>query len=181
MAEAEEASGETGGETSPPKPKISLQAILLLANAVLLLVAVGTAVYTRLLFKRPAISESEEYKKRIEEAKNPPLPAEKAILTFDPLTVNIAMTSGKAHYASLSFAIECKNNEACEVVKKRKPQFLDIVVQTLAKKQITEINTVHGRLFLKSELLKQFNKVMDTSQFGHSPITDLYISDLTLQ
>src|SRR4051812_33141471 len=85
--------GDAGGGAPPAPTKMrDPQTLLVLANTLLVIVALGVLVYTKLLFERPPIVEEKELVKAQEAAKGPVEPAEKLIVPFDQLMVNIAMT-----------------------------------------------------------------------------------------
>src|SRR4051794_37447146 len=97
--------------------------LLALVNTLAVLAAVGTLYYTKILFKRPAITEETE-RKRLEEAhtkKNLTEATAPGMVTFDSVTVNIETNpaqpaptdeegpgaiKGKLHYVTLAFSVE---------------------------------------------------------------------------
>ena len=172
MAEAE----EKGAEEAAPKKKLDLQTILVMANTLMVLAALGATVYTKLLYKKPPIVEEEEIQKKIAEIKSPEPTAEKIIVPFDQLLINIAMTSGKAHYATIALAIECRSEEVAEIAKVKKALLIDKLIALVGKRQMTELNTIQGKLLLKTELMREFSAL--TKPAG---ITDLYFSTFILQ
>ncbi|HRK02222.1 MAG TPA: flagellar basal body-associated FliL family protein, partial [Oligoflexia bacterium] len=133
-------------------------------------------VYTKLLFKRPVITEESELQKKLEESHRPLVPEQKPTVDFEQLMVNIAMTSGKAHYATIAWAVECRDDEVKRMVEEKKDLFVDRVISTLGKRQITELNTIQGKLLLKTELMGKFNEL--TKPAG---ITDIYFNTFILQ
>lgn len=174
MAAEEAEAGAEGGEA--PKKKLDTQTLLVLGNTVLVLAALGTLAYTKLLYQRPVIDEPTELAKKQEELKTAPEPTERPLVTFDQMTVNIAMTSGKTHYATVAIAVECRDSEAMAKINAKKAELTDKVIAALGKKQITEINTIQGKLMLKSELIRRFNEVT-----APGAVTDLYFSAFILQ
>lgn len=171
---AEEAGAEEGAEV--PKKKLNPQLLLILGNTVMVLAALGATAYTKLLYKKPTITEPIELEKKQEELKKAPDPNERPLISFDQLSVNIAMTSGKAHYATLAFAIEGRDDEAAAVIKAKKDMITDKVIGALAKRQMTELSTIQGRLLLKSELIRTFNEMTAPGM-----VTDMYFSAFVLQ
>ena len=174
MAAEEAESSEE--KASAPKRKLDSQTLLVLANGLLVLAALGAAVYTKILYKKPVIEEAVELKKKQEELKTTPPPTERPLLTFEDLTINIATTSGKAHYATIGFAVECRDDEALRGAKAKKALLTDKLISSLGKRQITELNTIQGKLLLKSELIRSFNEVLSPGE-----VTDLYFSNFILQ
>ncbi len=138
-------------------------------------------VYVKMVFKRPPIEESAEMQKKVEELKEPPPVLERVNYAFEKITVNIATTSGKSHYATLEFTVECADEATQALVKGRKAQYIDEVIAALAKKQITELNTIQGKLILKTELLKRFNELSQNERNKPPKITDMFFSSFILQ
>jgi flagellar basal body-associated protein FliL len=175
--EAEEASGGegAGGGHGPSKTR-DPQTMLVLANTVFVLGALGVLVYTKLLFERPAIVEEAELQKRQDELKAPPTAEDKSIITFEQMIVNTAMTSGKAHYATVAFSVEARDEEIAAGVRHKKAIFVDKVIAALGRRQLSELNTIQGKLLLKTELLREFNALTEPAG-----IHDVYFSTFILQ
>lgn len=173
---AAEEAGAEGGAPEAPKRKLDKQTMLVLVNTLLVLAALGTLAYTKLLYKKPAITEHVELEKKQEEIKAAPEPSERPLVKFDQMTINIAMTSGKAHYATVAFAIECRDEPACAAATEKKAILTDKLIAALGRRQITELNTIQGKLLLKSELVRRFNEALSPGA-----VTDLYFSSFILQ
>jgi flagellar FliL protein len=174
---AEEKKDDSGAAEAAPKKKPPLALLLLIGNTVLSLVAAGVFVYTKVLYKKPKITEEEELSKKSSEVIKPKLVQEKSIVSLDSMSVNIATTSGKSHYATLQVGIECTDSEAAGLVSAKKALFIDKIIVVMAKKQLTELNTIQGKLLLKSILLREFNSLLDTP----GAITNIYFPNYILQ
>jgi flagellar basal body-associated protein FliL len=112
-AEATDSAPETN--TGPKESKLPL--LVSLINTVAILAAVGLLAYTKLVFKRPKITEETE-RASIEKmkAEKPSKPMTPATIVFDPTTINISSSpeapkpqdgtqtqlGGKLHYAWVS-------------------------------------------------------------------------------
>ena len=169
--------GHDGG--APAKPKIKLpdtQTLLVLVNSILVLAALGTMVWTKLIYQAPVIVEETEMKHVVEATKKPEEPTEHAIVNFDQIIVNIAMTSGKAHYATVTFAVECRDAGVAGIVKVKKAMFIDRLIAALGHRQLTELNTIQGKLLLKTELMREFNTLAPVGG-----ITDMFFATFVLQ
>lgn len=178
MAAAEEPEEK---EAPKPKAKLELQTIIVLANGIFLLAGLGFMVFTKLMLKKPEIVESVELKKKQDEAKKPLEVVEKPIVIFDQMIINIAMTSGKAHYATIAFSIETRDPTALDLIQKRKPMFTDMMISTLGKKQLTELNTIQGKLLFKTQMIKDYNKVLTQAGSKLGGVMDMYFSTFILQ
>lgn len=164
-----------GAPPSGPKSKPNLQTILVLANTVLVLVAVGATVYTKLLYERPAIVEEVELQKKVEEIKEPEAPPERGVVKFDNMMINLLPTKGVTYYVSMTFAVETRDAEATSIVKAKKALFVDKVINLLGKRQATDLNTIQGKLMLKTELIREFNTIAPPGG-----IVDFYFTDFTV-
>lgn len=181
---AEEQTGGEGEAAAPAKPKFKLPPmgmLLAVINTVFVLIALSTVVYTKMLYKRPTIDEDVEFKKMADAAKLPEAGSEKALFNFDQMTVNIAQTSGKAHFVTIAFSVECRDSETASAVKQLKSQLTDKVIASLAKRQITELNTIQGKLLLKTELMRVFNEILNGSAKIPAGITDIFFANFILQ
>ncbi len=177
MAEEKEAGGDAAGaDAAPPKAPMGKDTLLALVGAVVTLLALGATVYTKLLWKKPTIVEEKELAKKEEELKTPAEPEQSHVVNFDQMVINIAMTSGKAHYATVAFSVECKDAATATAVKAKSAVLTDKMIAALSKKQLTELNTIQGKLLLKSALLREYNELM-----GPTAITDIYFSTFILQ
>lgn len=174
MAEPEE--GAEGGEAKPARKLPDTQTLLVLINTLLVIAALGALVYTKLIYQKPAIVEETEIKRKLEESKKPPEFIERPVITFDQMTINIAMTSGKAHYATLALALECRDQDAGALVKAKKAVITDKLIASLGHRQVTELNTIQGKLLLKTELMREFNALIQSDA-----ITDVFFPAFVVQ
>lgn len=147
--------------------------ILALVNSVAILAAMGMIVYTKLIFKRPVITESTERTRLANLRASPVPPATRVLLSFDPVTINIASTpnqpkpadgsvqqiEGKLHYATVGFAIEIRDSKLKEMVEEMKSQISDLLLTTVGRKSFQELKNVQGRYVLKSQILEGTNQL----------------------
>lgn len=179
-----EAEGEEGEEAAKPakrRIRIDPKVVLPLLNTALVLAAAGTLTYTKLLYKKPVISEYDELAKQKEELKKPEKPIEKSLVNFEQMTINIAPTSGKAHFATIKFSIEVRDADASKAATLLKDAMTDKLIASLAKKQLSELNTIQGKLLLKAELLREFNALLSAAAQISAGVTDVYFSAFILQ
>src|SRR3989344_2615721 len=102
MAAKEEAAAEAPA-AAPKGSKMPKGPLLIaLINTLAVLGAMGMFVYTRMIYKRPQITESAERQKIEDGAKMPKLASIPGVIHFDPITVNIKPTEGKTHYAAMA-------------------------------------------------------------------------------
>ncbi|MCM0607036.1 MAG: flagellar basal body-associated FliL family protein [Xanthomonadaceae bacterium] len=146
--------------------------ILALVNTLVVLGALGTVVYTKVLYKRAPITESAERVKlessiqagsklgKTESSLN------LGIVTFDPINATISPDPGlpgesnRVRYANINFSLEIKDNRKAEKVTNIKVQFLDSLLNILGKKRFGDLTTVQGRYVLRSEMISAANKLL---------------------
>jgi len=151
-AAADSASG--GGLAS------KLPLLLALLNTVALLGALGVFAYTKLLFKRPAITEQSE-RERLAEIHASPLPAaQPALVDFAKVTINLSSPTPKQHYVTLAFAVELRDERWKGTLEMLKPHVMDRILSMLGKKLPSELTTVQGRYVLRTQILEHANELM---------------------
>ncbi|MBU6154192.1 MAG: flagellar basal body-associated FliL family protein [Bdellovibrionales bacterium] len=157
--------------------------ILGLVNTVAIAAVLGLFVYTKLIFKRPPITEEKE-RVRIEKTESS-VPtrdrSQRVLMSLDPITVNLDAYQGgdgkpKTHYASVSLSLELRSEGDRKKVEEAKPAILDHVIQNLSKRKFQDLNQVQGRYVFKSQVID------DTNAYLKAPIvTEVYLLDLLLQ
>lgn len=165
---AAESSADLADGPAPSK----LPMILAIVNSVALLAAAGTAVYTKVLFKRPAITEPDERARLAADAKNHDLTARAPeTVVFESMTINIAPSagesaeasgdptpqSGKVHYLTIALSVVLPDAARKPDFENLRPLILDKFLSTLGRKQFHELNSIQGRYLLRTELLEAIN------------------------
>lgn len=181
--EIEEVSGKDGegGSKSKSGKKLSLEMILVLANTLGVIAALGTFVYTKVLYEKPPIIETDELEKKKEELKTPAIPQEKEIVKFDQIQmINIAMSEGKSHFATVHISVECRDSSIAGLIQAKKTILIDKFISLIGKKHFRELNSIQGKLIFKNELIREFTVLLGP-EVGAAPITDLFFSDFILK
>lgn len=157
--------------------------ILGLLNTVAIAAVLGLFVYTKLLFKRPPITESKERAKITKKAEAPvAVDRTKTVMVpLDPVTVNLDTYTGadgkpKTHIVSMNLALEIVNEKAREKVDSSKPAILDRIIQNLGKRKFEELNQVQGRYVFKSQVID------DANEYLKAPVVvEVFMTDFLLQ
>ncbi len=162
---------------------IQLAMILALVNTLAALGALGALVYTRMMFKRPPITEHAERQKLAEKYQGPPKESDLEIIPFKQITANIASVpaepgkpEGKLHYATIGYALEVRNLEESYAIENVKTQFNDALLQLLGKKNYSDLTSVHGRFLLRSEIIQLANRLIEKPI-----ITNVYFTHFIVQ
>jgi flagellar basal body-associated protein FliL len=174
-----------------------MQLLLPLLNTVAILAVIGTLVYTRILFKRPSITEADE-RARIAQStvtslqQNAPTPGN---MTFDPVTVNIESNpghprpadderqiQGKMHYANIGFALELRDISTKDRLEPLRPLILDKVLAIVGRKSFQELTTVQGRYVVKTEILDATNEIAIRELKSRDvPVMNVYFNRFIVQ
>lgn len=165
---AEEKKAEEAAPAGPSKTPM----ILALVNTLAIMGALFAVVYTKVLYKRPAITENSERlrldsaleagqkKRKVDTALN------LGTVHFDPITANIAPDPGspgesaRVRYANINFSLEIKDAKKADKVEAIKIPFLDALLSVLGKKKFEDLTTVQGRYVLRSEMISTINKLL---------------------
>jgi flagellar basal body-associated protein FliL len=176
----------------PPKGPL----LLALANTLAILAALGALVYTRLLYKRPAITESSERARLEASRKTAPAPAmTPGLIPFDPLTANIepvppqlqgtpgtaeGRIQGKLHYCTLGFSLEVRDIGRSEAIDRIKPVLIDRLLSMLGRKAYYELSTVQGRYLLRQQIVGLVNDLL--AERKEAPLaTDVFFTQFVVQ
>lgn len=169
---------EEKAAAAPSAPGPSKGPLLLaLVNTLAVLGAAGTLYYTKMVFKRPVITEESE-RKRLEDAhvKNTVSEATASgTVAFEPVTVNIepypaqptpvgdeegpAAVKGKLHYATVAFSVEVVDAGQKAAIDEVRPVIMDQLLTLLAHKPIHELTTVQGRYVLRTQIMEMVNRL----------------------
>ncbi len=195
--EAKTAAPGLPGEGLPQAPS-KLPLVLALVNTLAVAGAVGALAYTRLMFKRPAITESGERRKIEAKLEKPAAPTKVAFVTFDTFTVNIKATpdrpaagegaqqvKGKLHYVTLGYALEIRDEDRAYQITNNKAKIMDKVLHLLGTKAFHELNSVQGRYVLRSEILDLANAIVTETGQGNEEkkllVTNVLLNNFTVQ
>jgi flagellar basal body-associated protein FliL len=156
--------------------------IIGLLNTLAVAAVLGLFVYTKMIYKHPAITETQERKKLIAggtQAAN--IVLKKAVVGIDPITANLdPYVDGdgkqKIHYVSLTMSVEIRDEKELAKFEGIKPVFMDRVLQTLSKKKYEELNQVQGRYVFRSQIIDAANEFIGTPL-----VTEIYFSEFLLQ
>ena len=154
--------------------------ILAALNTVVVLAVLGLFVYTKLIFKRPAITEDKERAKLQATKPAKPLAKDKTLITLDPITANLDPFTEdgkqKVHYISMSISIEIRDENDQGVFEDSKPIIMDKILSILSKKKFEDLNQVQGRYIFRSQIIDAANEYLGTPL-----VTEVYFSDFLLQ
>jgi flagellar basal body-associated protein FliL len=160
-----------------------LPLILGLLNTVAIGAVLGLFVYTKVLYKRPPITEEQERARLAGKARTSVVSpeAKRALVKLDPVTVNLDPFTGpdgksKVHYAAITLTVEIRDEKEVERFNSAKAVVMDKVIQGLSKKKFEDLNQVQGRYVFRSQIIDSAN------QFFKGPlVTEIYFSDFLLQ
>jgi flagellar basal body-associated protein FliL len=193
----ETAHAEQDGNASS---KLSLSLLLGVLNTVLVLAAMGTLTYTRLIFKRPQITEEGERDRLVTMQTDAKPALTSGYVSFEPTTVNISSSPpqakaadgtqsqilGKLHYATIGFSMELKDISRKDDIEALRPLIMDQFLALVGRKQFHELTSVEGRYILRTQLIEVANsmaaKRLKESQADTGPlVVNLYFNQFLVQ
>lgn len=198
MAEDQTDSASPAPETAAPSEggggsKLGL--VLTLVNTLALTGVLGLAVYTKLLYKRPPVTEeaSREEIEKAEAKKSAPLTGQKSLVKFEPIQANLkpsqigpTVPGGpppqyKPHFLTMAIAMELQDSSFEPQVKEATPKFLDTLLQVLGQTTVDELATVQGRFILRSRMTGIMNELVMKAKDESPVVTNVYFSDFVVQ
>lgn len=157
--------------------------ILGLVNTVAIMAVLGLFVYTKMIYKRPAITESKERARMESQAHKEAVlrSAKRGLITLEPMTANLdpyTDTDGKqkTHYVSLTLSVEVRDEKEIPKFEFIKPVIQDQIIQSLGKKTFADLNQVQGRYLFRSLIIDATNAYLK-----EPVVTEVYFSDFLLQ
>jgi flagellar basal body-associated protein FliL len=155
--------------------------ILAILNTVAIAAVLGLFVYTKLVYKRPSITEKKERARLAVQKPVSQENAKKVTLVLDPITANLDPyidTDGKSkvHYVNLVMAVEIRDESEVEKFKAAQPVVLDKVLTHLGKKKFEDLNQVQGRYVFRSQIIDAANEYL-----GAAVVTEVYFTEFLLQ
>lgn len=163
--------------TASSGKKFDLMTIVLLVSSLATIAAAGAVLYTKILFKKQKITESQELTKiQDQEPGEGGEETDGPLVQIDEMRVNIASPDGGNHFAFFSVTAECSSAEAASQFAARKDQLVDRLISLFNRKKAADINHVQGRLIMKEEILKEFNAVL-----GDGAVRDIYFPTFMVQ
>jgi flagellar basal body-associated protein FliL len=157
--------------------------ILGLVNTLVIAGVLGLFVYTKMIYKRPPITEAQQRKRlsstqqKVEVVHN----QKKGIVPLDAITANLDPYTGpdgkqKLHYVSVSLSVEIRDEKEVHKFEEIKPIVLDQILQQLGKKKFEDLNQVQGRYLFRSAIIDATNAYLK-----EPVITEVYFTDFLLQ
>jgi flagellar basal body-associated protein FliL len=191
---AEKKEGTTKGGGGGLKDKLPL--LLALLNTLTILGVVGLAVYTKILYQKPKVTEAAE-RARLKAVASAPKPVPvPAMVEFPQLTINIAPTltpaatgegapgasKPKMHYLTMAFMLKIRDDSLKTKVEELRPRIMDKMLAILSRKQVQELSTVQGRWLLRSQFLEITNDLLKQDlKSTEAHATDLYFTQFIVQ
>jgi flagellar FliL protein len=157
--------------------------ILTLVNTLAIAAVLGLFVYAKVIYKRPAITESKERARLESKAHQEEVlhSSKRGLITLNPMTANLdpyTDTDGqkKVHYVSLTLSIEVRDEKEIPKFEDIKPVIQDQIIQQLGKRTFQDLNQVQGRYLFRSLIIDATNAYLK-----EPVVTEVYFSDFLLQ
>jgi flagellar basal body-associated protein FliL len=156
--------------------------VLLLINVLATALAGGTLFYTKVLYKRPEITEQKERKKLVEKKeKKKNLETERGIIVFDPISINLKPEEGVLHYVNFKMVLEIFDASQRDLLVTLKPLILDGVIDHIGRLSYSDLVTVQGRFVLKNKIIDLANKAASERKISEVAFSDVYFESFLIQ
>ena len=189
-----EAPAAEGGKESAPKKPLNVPLIIAGVNTLAVLAVLGLAVYVKLIYKRPAITEAQE-RARIEAevASQPKVEFVKTTIKLDPIQVNLKptvvgiQTPGgpppqlKPHFLNMLVVMEIADQSFEPKIRDRMPKFMDQLLRDLGNSTQDELTSVQGRFILRSKLIGLMNELVRNKPTDPPVVTNAWFTDFIVQ
>lgn len=185
---AQKPPAEAEAISAPVVPKESILKtipIIPILNTLTILGSFGFLYYTKLVFKKPVITEEGERAKLASLFEKAPKGPTVGMIDFETMTVNLgSQDQGKLHYVTLGISMEIRDRDQQDLISAIRPRILDYIVATLGKKQFHELTTVQGRYNFHAQILQEANRLtasmLPTSE-GENLISEVYFTQFIVQ
>jgi flagellar basal body-associated protein FliL len=202
---------EKPADEAPAAPSVSKGPVIVALLSTLATVgALATLVYTQMLAKRPAITETLE-RERIKKHNVKVQAGENfGLIKLEPLTINIAAdpdpkaAAGQTHptatpsgapegkagvgqmrYIIVGITLEIRDKDEEKKFDPVKMVFMDRIITLFAEKSFKELSTVQGRYILRSQISEQANDLLTEyhgASLGEIPlVTNVYFTQFLVQ
>lgn len=172
--------GEEEGENEKKKGGLPIMMIIIIVVGLAVLGGGGFLGYT-MFFAEPdaqaeesAASEEDGDKEDGDKAGGAPAPG--TVITLNPFIVNLADPTGK-RYLKLALAVDARDEVIKAEVEARLPQIRDSILILLTSKTFADISTVAGKIRLRNEVLKIFNRILGAGSSVHA----IYFTEFVIQ
>ncbi|MGK5086871.1 flagellar basal body-associated FliL family protein [Bdellovibrionota bacterium FG-2] len=197
MAKEEKKEAAEEAPVSPEAKAAKLVLLAVIVNMVIVIIGAGSTYFTRILYKRPAITEPTERDRLEKKYSDKDQKNEGGMVIFKPLTLNIAskpnpikgadgtdsQLQGKIHYATIGFGMEIREASRKERIEALTPVITDRFLSMLGRKEMHELTSVQGRYLLRSQLVDMLNEVVGSqSGMGEEDlITNVFFTEFQIQ
>ena len=147
--------------------------ILMGISTTVLLLVLGLLAYHQYIYERPLPSNEEEQEKLFADAKASVYPE---ILKIDKIVINLPSRSSRLRFLEITLNIIPFKPGKIELVEANKAKINDIIIEIGSRMTPNELNSVSGKLLLKSRLKRALNKSL-----GEQFIKDLVFSKFVVQ
>ncbi|MBW2618309.1 MAG: flagellar basal body-associated FliL family protein [Deltaproteobacteria bacterium] len=97
------------------------------------------------------------------------------VYPLDPFTVNLSDPAGN-RYLRIRLALDLSSLDLEAEVARKIPQLKDALLLLLSSKSFAEINSMEGKLKMKSQILHRVNQILTSG-----PVTTVYFTEFVIQ
>lgn len=143
-------------------------------NTLAAVVALGLLIYSKMIFKRPRITESQE-RDRVLKMKPVDSDIATGTIALDPVTYAIKSTvreftagdrniaQATPHFAKIGMTLVIRDESKRAMLEDIKPVLQDKLILHFQQKPLEELTNVQGRYLVRAELMKIINEMTEES------------------
>lgn len=141
---------------------------LVAANALIMLGGLGYVVQVKLLYKKPAITDSQVVAEIQKKAAKPAAPVDPAAVpsqnlveNYPEMSVNLRTTQGgNPHFVTVEVSLVCPNENCLSQIKAQKAKVEDTIQSALASRSYAELRALETKFRVKHEIQAKVNSFL---------------------
>jgi flagellar FliL protein len=140
-----------------------LQAIIVLANVLIMLGGMGYIVWASLIYKKPPITEPQAVKEITKKVEKATETTGKGVFTetYQEMTITLdSQKGGRNRYATVEVVLLCGSEECLTQVKGNRAKIEDAIQSTISSRSFSELASLEVKFRLKHELVGKVNSFL---------------------
>lgn len=159
--------------------------IISIAQTIAVICTAAFLIYTRLIFKRPAITEQSERTRLAAIKKVPQVELIPDSIKFNETTINLApsndLPQGGLHYLVTAFTLEISDAKRKGEVEALRPILTDRFLSIIGRKKMEEITHPQGRYLLRNQMIDSANEIIGKTPDVQPLISNLHFTQFMVQ
>ncbi len=135
--------------------------------------ALGTFVYTEIIYKKPLPTNEQGLEELKNDTKNIMIPES---FKLDKLIINLPSKSRRLRFLDVIIHLVVFKQESISILENNKPIINDIIIDVASNMEPDELNSISGKLIFESRIKKRINEYM-----GSPMIKELFYTKFVVQ